>query len=511
MAKLLLVEDDNNLREIYEARLQAEGYTIVTAKDGEEALVVAKAERPDLIISDIMMPKISGFEMLDILRNTENLKSVPVIMLTALGQNDDQQRADKLGADRYLVKSQVTLEDIVKVTHELLGDEPAAGAEAETPPSATPTTPPASPAPAPDTSAPAAPAETPLATPPPATAPVDPAPTPVEPAPAPVPSAPVDPPASDNPAPAAAPTPASPAPAEPPAVPPASEPPAAEPEPAPTPPPAEPDPAPAAPPEPTPAAEPDTETKSKSAESKSDAQTIAQEGAAVEARIEDFVTGASEEATPPAGSIKPEITPSADNPPDLAKDVDQNVIDKEVDSVDAENPVDQEAIKAAVQNIEVKSAEETSKPDAAQEPPAPAAETPSPDTAETPEPTDATPGATSAVVHDKVIQPLEIDPKKDINTLLALEAVKEANGKAPSQPKPVIVDTTQSTTTAPAPKSQTALGPSPTPSSVIAPVSPEIDPADLVSESPAITKTSSAATPQAAAEEPGTDLNGIAL
>src|ERR1017187_1995715 len=144
MAKLMLVEDDNNLREIYEARLQAEGYTIVTAKDGEEALVVAKAERPDLIISDIMMPKISGFEMLDILRNTDNLKNVPVIMLTALGQNDDQQRADKLGADRYLVKSQVTLEDIVKVAQDLLSPEAASPdieASAVTAPAAEATTP----------------------------------------------------------------------------------------------------------------------------------------------------------------------------------------------------------------------------------------------------------------------------------------------------------------------------------------------------------------------------------
>lgn len=123
--KILLVEDDNNLREIYEARLQAEGYEIVSARDGEEALVVAKSEKPDLVISDIMMPKISGFEMLDILHNTEGLKHVKVIMLTALGQSDDQQRADKLGADRYLVKSQVTLEDIVKAAHDLLEDGPA--------------------------------------------------------------------------------------------------------------------------------------------------------------------------------------------------------------------------------------------------------------------------------------------------------------------------------------------------------------------------------------------------
>lgn len=171
MTKLLLVEDDNNLREIYEARLQAEGYTIVSAHDGEEALVVAKAEKPDLIISDVMMPKISGFEMLDILRNTDGLQDVKVIMLTALGQSDDQQRADRLGADRYLVKSQVTLEDIVKVAHELLADSGAAAtpADATTTP-ATDATSTTDPAPAPGPSA-TPPTTDPAPVPEPATAP----------------------------------------------------------------------------------------------------------------------------------------------------------------------------------------------------------------------------------------------------------------------------------------------------------------------------------------------------
>ncbi|MEI6756148.1 MAG: response regulator, partial [bacterium] len=114
MSKVMLVEDDNNLREIYAARMQAEGYDVVTAADGEQALVVGKAETPDLIISDVMMPKISGFEMLDIIRNTDGMREVKVIMLTALGQSDEQERAEKLGANKYLVKSQVTLEDIVK-------------------------------------------------------------------------------------------------------------------------------------------------------------------------------------------------------------------------------------------------------------------------------------------------------------------------------------------------------------------------------------------------------------
>ena len=136
MTKIMLVEDDNNLREIYAARLQAEGYTVVSAKDGEEALVIAKAEKPDLIISDIMMPKISGFEMLDILHNTDGLRDVKVIMLTALGQSDDELQAHRLGADRYLVKSQVTLEDIVKVSRELLHGN---GGTADTPPATPPT------------------------------------------------------------------------------------------------------------------------------------------------------------------------------------------------------------------------------------------------------------------------------------------------------------------------------------------------------------------------------------
>jgi CheY-like chemotaxis protein len=133
MAKILLVEDDNNLREIYEARLQAEGYTIVSAIDGEKALVIAKNEKPDLVISDVMMPRISGFEMLDILRNTDGLKDVKVIMLTALGQAEDKTRADALGADRYLVKSQVTLEDIVKATHELLDGSTTAPVQTDVP------------------------------------------------------------------------------------------------------------------------------------------------------------------------------------------------------------------------------------------------------------------------------------------------------------------------------------------------------------------------------------------
>ena len=133
MAKVLLVEDDNNLREIYQARLTAEGYDIVAAQNGEDALVLAKQHHPDLVISDVMMPRISGYEMLDILRNTDELKHTKVIMLTALGQNEDKERAGKLGADKYLVKSQVTLEDIVNSAKALLADDSVGTPQAATP------------------------------------------------------------------------------------------------------------------------------------------------------------------------------------------------------------------------------------------------------------------------------------------------------------------------------------------------------------------------------------------
>lgn len=126
MAKILLVEDDSNLREIYGARLGAEGHEITSAKDGEEALAVAVKAKPDLIISDVMMPKISGFDMLDILRSTAETKDVKIIMMTALSQDEDRKRGTDLGADRYIVKSQVTLDDVVAIVNEVLSAKPAA-------------------------------------------------------------------------------------------------------------------------------------------------------------------------------------------------------------------------------------------------------------------------------------------------------------------------------------------------------------------------------------------------
>ena len=151
MSKVMVVEDDANLREIYSIRITADGYDVVSAGDGEEALAVAVREKPDLILSDVMMPKISGFDMLDILRSTPETAGIKVIMMTALSGGDQRQRGERLGADRYLVKSQVGIEDVVNAIHDILGDRPA---PAPAPAPAAPAAPPASasnaqPAPAP--------------------------------------------------------------------------------------------------------------------------------------------------------------------------------------------------------------------------------------------------------------------------------------------------------------------------------------------------------------------------
>lgn len=146
MSKIMVVEDDASLREIYSIRITAEGYDVVSAGDGEEALAMAVREKPDLILSDVMMPKISGFDMLDILRSTPETASIKVIMMTALSAEDQRQRGERLGADRYLVKSQVGIEDVVNAIHEVLGDKPTA-APATSAPVAAPA--PTTPAPAP--------------------------------------------------------------------------------------------------------------------------------------------------------------------------------------------------------------------------------------------------------------------------------------------------------------------------------------------------------------------------
>ena len=118
--KVLLVEDDDSLASVYTTRFQAEGFSVQRVANGEDALSAAISFRPDIVLLDVMMPKVSGFDVLDIFRNTPETANVKVVMLTALSQEADKARADELGGDGYMVKPQVGIADVVeRVKHHL--------------------------------------------------------------------------------------------------------------------------------------------------------------------------------------------------------------------------------------------------------------------------------------------------------------------------------------------------------------------------------------------------------
>jgi two-component system phosphate regulon response regulator PhoB len=112
--RILLVEDDDALANVYSTRLQAEGLDVRRVSNGEDALASALTYTPDLVLLDVMMPKVSGFDVLDILRNTPETRNLKIIMLTALSQDSDKARAESLGVDDYLIKSQVVIADVVE-------------------------------------------------------------------------------------------------------------------------------------------------------------------------------------------------------------------------------------------------------------------------------------------------------------------------------------------------------------------------------------------------------------
>lgn len=111
--KILLVEDDAALANVYKTRLEMEGFDVRHVDNGELALTSAVEFLPDLIVLDVMMPKINGFDVLDLIRTTPETMNMRVVMLTALSQAKDKERAESLGVDDYLVKSQVVISDVV--------------------------------------------------------------------------------------------------------------------------------------------------------------------------------------------------------------------------------------------------------------------------------------------------------------------------------------------------------------------------------------------------------------
>jgi len=118
--RILLVEDDRFLRRAAETTLKQQGYTVTTAADGEEALRVARSAPLDLILLDLIMPKLNGFQVLNALKQDAPTAHIPIIILSNLGQDRDVQQAMEAGATAYFIKADLSLQALVQRVDEAL-------------------------------------------------------------------------------------------------------------------------------------------------------------------------------------------------------------------------------------------------------------------------------------------------------------------------------------------------------------------------------------------------------
>ena len=118
--KILIIEDEQYLLDMYTMKFESEGYQVATALNGEEGVVMAKKEKPDLILLDLIMPKMDGFVALKKIRKNPVTEKVPVILLTNLGQEEDVRKGRELGANDYFIKANHTPQEVVDKVKALL-------------------------------------------------------------------------------------------------------------------------------------------------------------------------------------------------------------------------------------------------------------------------------------------------------------------------------------------------------------------------------------------------------
>jgi len=121
--KILLIEDDPFLLSMYSTKFELEGFKILSADEGEGGLVMAKEAIPDIILLDILMPKMNGFEVLEKLKAEKSTSQIPVILLTNLNQKNEIERGLSLGADDYLIKAHFMPSEVVDKIKRVVGEK----------------------------------------------------------------------------------------------------------------------------------------------------------------------------------------------------------------------------------------------------------------------------------------------------------------------------------------------------------------------------------------------------
>lgn len=120
--KVLIVEDDSFIVDMYTTKLELEGFHVVSAEDGLKGLEVAKREKPTIILLDILMPKMDGFAFLEEAKKDAEIKDIPVLLLTNLGQKEDVQKGYELGAVGYLIKAHFMPSEVVEKIKQILNE-----------------------------------------------------------------------------------------------------------------------------------------------------------------------------------------------------------------------------------------------------------------------------------------------------------------------------------------------------------------------------------------------------
>lgn len=122
MKKILFIEDESVLQKTFDSAFKNEGYEVISALDGETGVNLAKTQKPDLILLDMVLPKLTGFEVLKKLKENPETKRIPVIILTNLERMSDIDKALELGATTYLVKVNYSLDEVIKKVKGILGE-----------------------------------------------------------------------------------------------------------------------------------------------------------------------------------------------------------------------------------------------------------------------------------------------------------------------------------------------------------------------------------------------------
>jgi two-component system alkaline phosphatase synthesis response regulator PhoP len=120
---ILLVDDDQFITVAYKDGLERAGYNVTIAHNGEEALDILKINKPDILLLDLIMPKMNGFELLQALKDDNDLKEIPVLVLTNLSQESDEEEARSYGIVDFMVKADISLKDLINRLHEVLGTQ----------------------------------------------------------------------------------------------------------------------------------------------------------------------------------------------------------------------------------------------------------------------------------------------------------------------------------------------------------------------------------------------------